>query len=181
MRDFFHEGIPCYLDFPVTDWETFTNLLALGVTDILIDGPIAFDLETVNKRKGDTKIRVRPQASVNASLSYDDNENTFFIRPEDVDTYAPFIDIIEIFCEDKETEEVVYNIYKRKSFISDLSLLVKQLHRPVHNPYIMPDFARHRLTCGQVCMRQPGRCMMCKNALDLTQTLAKDFSRSKIS
>ena len=170
-----HHGIPAYLDFPVTDWETFSNLLDIGVTDILIDGPLFFDMDTISKRKGNVKIRVRPHASVNASLSFDDNENSAFIRPEDVDSYAPFIDILEILCDSKETEETVFNIYKRKSFNSDLSLLIKQLNINVPNPYIYPKFASLRLNCKQVCKREPGRCEACKNAFAATNIVVKEF------
>ena len=179
LKDFLHRGIPTYLDFPVTDWETFSNLVDIGVTDILIDGPLGFDMELINRRKENAKIRVRPQSSVNASLSFDDNENSFFIRPEDIDTYEPFIDIIEIFCDNKEQEEVVYNIYKRKTFNSDLSLLIKQLNRFVPNSYIMPEFVTHRLNCGQICKKIPGRCQICKNVFDCTNLVAKNFLQKK--
>lgn len=179
LKDFIHRGIPSYLDFPVTDWETFSNLLSLGVTDILIDGPLGFDMEQINRRKGDVKIRVRPQLSINASISFDDNDNSFFIRPEDIDTYAPFIDIIEIFCDNKEQEETVYKIYKKKSFNSDLSLLIKHLNRFVPNKYIMPEFAAHRLNCGQICKKHPGRCQMCKNIFDCTDLVVKNFIQNK--
>jgi len=179
LREMLHRNIPAYLDFPVTDWETFSNLADWGVTDILIDGPLGFQMEQLSKRKENIKIRVRPHASVNASLSMDDNENSFFIRPEDIDTYSPFVDIIEIFCENKETEETVFNIYKRKSFNSDLSLLIKQLNYSVNNPLIMPDFVQYRLNCGQVCKRSPGRCQMCKNVLDMTNFVVKAFKDTK--
>lgn len=175
LRDFLKRNIPAYFDFPVTEWETFTNLLEWEVSDILIDGPLGFQMDMISKRKGNTKIRVRPHLSVNASISMEGNENSFFIRPEDLDTYAPFIDIVEIFCDNKETEETVYNIYKRKSFNSDLSILIKYLNVYVNNPYIMPDFATHRLNCGQVCKCHPGRCQMCKNALELTNLVVKNF------
>lgn len=179
LREFLHRDIPCYLDFPVADWEIFSNLTDMGVTDILIDGPIAFDMEQISKRKGEIKIRVRPHTSANGSLSYDDNENSFFIRPEDIDSYVPFIDIIEIFCDNKEQEETVYKIYKRKSFNSDLSLLIKHLNRFVLNPYIMPEFVTHRLNCGQVCKRIPGRCSMCKTIFDCTNIVVKEFIQDK--
>lgn len=179
LRELLHRGIPAYFDFPVTDWETFSNLADWGVSDILIDGPLAFQMEQLNRRKGDIRIRVRPHDSVNASISMDDNENTFFIRPEDTDIYAPFIDIIEILCDNKEKEETVFNIYKRKSFNNDLSLLVKQLNVSVNNVYIMPEFASHRLNCGQACKRSPGRCQMCKNIFDMTGLVVKEFQNRK--
>lgn len=179
LRELLHRGIPAYFNFPVTDWETFSNLVDWGVTDILIDGPLGFQMPQISKRKGDTKVRARPHASVNASISLSDNENSFFIRPEDVEVYEPFVDVLEILCDNKDTEETVFNIYKRKSFNSDLSLLIKQLNIAVHNPIISPEFAKHRLDCGQVCKRSPGRCFMCKNAFDMTNIVVKEFQNSK--
>lgn len=179
LRELLHRGIPAYLDFPVADWEMFDNLVNIGITDILIDGPLGFQMDQINKRKGNIKIRVRPHASVNASLSFASNEDTFFIRPEDVDTYSAFVDILEITGEDSEKEETIFNIYKRKSFNQSLSFLIKQLNISVANPYLTSEFAKNRLNCGQVCKRCPGRCQKCKTLIDITNFVVKDFRNTK--
>lgn len=179
LKEFLNRGIPAYFDFPVTDWEIFSYLSALDVTDILIDGPLGFQMEQLNKRKGNVKIRVRPHASVSASFSVDDNVNSFFIRPEDIPSYEPFVDILEITGGNKEQEETIFNIYKRKSFAGDLSVLVKQLHTNIPNPYVLPDFAQQRLNCGQRCMRNPSRCAICKNLIEATKLVVNEFKNER--
>lgn len=180
LRECLDNKIPAYFNFPVTDWETFTSLVDWGVSDILIDGPLGFSMDAINSKKGKTLIRVRPQESPNAAICIGDNENTFFIRPEDVDTYAPYIDILEIFSDNKEQEEVIYNIYKRKNFKNDLSILVKQLNTPVLNPFIRSDFAQKRLNCGQACKgARSSICRSCKRNIYLTNLVVNYFKSEK--
>ena len=38
-------GYNAYLDLPITDWETFRNLENWGVSDIYVDGPLAFSCD----------------------------------------------------------------------------------------------------------------------------------------
>lgn len=180
LKDCLHSAIPAYFNFPVTDWETFTSLVEWGVTDIKIDGPLGFQMDAINKKKGSALIRVRPQESPNAAISVTDTENTFFIRPEDVDTYAPYIDILEIAADTKEQEEVIYNIYKRKQFNNDLSVLVKQLKVQVPNPFIRPDFAERRLNCGQACKgARSSSCRSCQRDIYLTNLVVSHFKTEK--
>lgn len=176
LQECLHSSIPAYFNFPVTDWETFMSLIEWGVSDILIDGPLGFQMDAIKSKKGSTLIRVRPQESPNAAISLGDNENSFFIRPEDVDTYAPYIDILEIFSDNKEQEEVIYKTYKRKYFKNDLSILVKQLKVSVPNPFIRPDFAEKRLNCGQACKgARSSSCRRCYRNLYLTNLVLNYF------
>ncbi len=180
LQECLHSSIPSYFNFPVTDWETFMSLVEWGVSDIKIDGPLGFQMNAINSKKGSTLIRVRPHESPNAAICIGDNENTFFIRPEDVDTYAPYIDILEIFSDNKEQEEVIYNIYKRKHFNNDLSILVKQLKVQVPNPFIRTDFAEKRLNCGQACKgARSSTCRRCQHNIDLTNLVVNHFKSEK--
>ncbi|MCM1324775.1 MAG: hypothetical protein NC218_11705 [Acetobacter sp.] len=156
------------------------SLVEWGVSDILIDGPLGFQMDAINSKKENVLIRVRPQESPNAAICLGDNENSFFIRPEDVDTYAPYVDILEIFSDNKEQEEVIYNIYKRKYFKNDLSILVKQLKVSVPNPFIKTDFAEKRLNCGQACKgARSSSCRRCQRNFYLTNLVVNYFKAEK--
>ena len=99
----------------------FNNLKNIGVSDIYIDGALGFQMEKIGKAKGKIKIRVTPHMSPNAQWSSSDNENSFYIRPEDIDNYSKYVDILDFRDNSKDTEETLFNIYKRKIFHFDLN------------------------------------------------------------
>ena len=63
LNDLKDMGYNRYLRFPVTDWETFQELREAKVSDIYIDGPLGFQMDLLEKYKGDIKIRVSPTIS----------------------------------------------------------------------------------------------------------------------
>lgn len=127
--------VPAYLNFPISDWETFFNILEWGVSDIWIDGALCFSADAIRKHTNGVNVRMCPHMSANAGFSAGHRSNAYsaFIRPEDVDTYETFIDILDFKTEDIEMEKTLYNIYKRKYFHNNLKELVKQLTIDVNN------------------------------------------------
>lgn len=173
-------GFKAYFKYAATDWETFDNLLKLGVSDILIDGPLGFNVTKLKKAKSyfDVNIRAIPHASSNALYNNSEltNTNTFFIRPEDTDYYEDAIDVFE-FNAAPDTEETLFDIYKRKSYNFNLRLLIKQLNINVENLFIRKDFAERRINCGQKCksFQRRNSCNYCETMLKLTNNLAAAF------
>ena len=178
MRALIDEGYKAYLKYPVTDWETFSNLVQLGASDIYIDGPLGFQCDNLKKGKGETKVRVSPTISPNASLGTSSNVNTFFIRPEDLHLYDEAIDIIDFHEPNQEKEDTLYTIYNRGSFNFDLKELIQALNMTVPNLFIRPEFAAARLNCAQKC-KQPGRlCHLCDVEFSLTNKVISYFNKS---
>ena len=159
LKDLLKRGYNTYLRFPVSDWETFTDLSNLGVTDIYIDGPLGFDTTALKKRRKDIKIRVSPTISPNSSITGMES-NSFFIRPEDLHLYEDIIDIIDFHESDIDKGDVLFQIYKRGSFIYNINDLIAGLPR-VNNLFIKDDFAKTRLTCKQKCHVPGYRCKFC--------------------
>ena len=92
------QGYNCFYKYAATDWEVFNYLIDLGVSDILIDGPICFDMPTLkkvlDKVYAQIDIRVRPNKSSNVLFANWNNnflENSFYIRPEDTKFYENLI------------------------------------------------------------------------------------------
>lgn len=173
LKRLIKEGYNAYLAYPVSDWETFNNLKNLGVTDIIIDGALGFQMSSIAQAKGDIKIRVTPMLSSNAALSLPDspNENSFFIRPEDLKYYEDYIDIIEFQAETATQEKTYFEIYNRGFYDYDLTLLIRSLHTKVPNPFIIKDFAPRRLNCRQKCQDPAGYCVLCSNAFKIANEL----------
>ena len=74
----------------------------------------------------------------------------FFIRPEDVDLYEKYVDVIEIFRKDSR-QSVVYEIYKQGQWRGPLSDLIIDLTEEINGSSFIPDFGRARLGCGRRC------------------------------
>lgn len=170
-------GYNAFARFPVTDWETFTSLQSIGVSDIYIDGPLGFQIDRIIKAKGDTKIRVSPSVSPNSSFNKGSNADSFFIRPEDLKLYEQAIDVIDFKINDQEKEDVLYTIYKRGTFNAELGVLIESLHMTVPNLFIRPEFGQNRLNCGQRC-KIPGKsCHLCETQFILTNTVLSYFEQ----
>ena len=165
--------VPAYLNFPISDWETFFNILEWGVSDIWIDGALCFSADAVRKHTNGVTVRMCPHMSANAGFSAGHRSNAYsaFIRPEDIDTYETFIDILDFKTEDIEMEKTLYNIYKRKYFHNNLKELVKQLAIDVNNTLVPKRFAEKRLNCGQRCQSPSSSCFICERILNLTNKM----------
>lgn len=172
MQSLIAGGHKAYLKYPATDWETFSNLLSMNVSDIYIDGPLGFQCGVIAEAPlNGTLIRVSPTVSANAALSTSDNANSFFIRPEDLHVYEPAIDIIDFNVDDVDKEEALFSIYTRGTFDFSLDQLVSEVHIPVMNYMIQDDFAKIRYNCCQVCKVPKRSCHHCYNCLHLANSL----------
>lgn len=160
------KGYKTYLRFPVSDWETFYQLIKLGVSDIYIDGPLCFNMDKIELAKGNTLIRVSPTISPNASLTERD-VTSFFIRPEDLELYKNMIDVIDFHELEQEKEDALYSIYNRRSFNYKLNDLIKGLNEDMNNLLIQSDFAKERRNCGQRCKIPGYKCNICRNYFNI--------------
>ncbi len=167
------------MTYPVTDWETFSGLKKLGVSDIYIDGPLGFQTKAIAKGKEDIKIRVSPTVSPNASLT-GSTPQSFFIRPEDLNLYEGAIDIIDFKeLESIDREEALFTIYKRGTFNYNLSQLITGMSPDVNNLTFPRDFGKERLNCGQRCKIYPGRCHYCDTTFKLIDSSLRLIESNK--
>lgn len=166
--------VPAYLNFPISDWETFFNILEWGVSDIWIDGALCFSADAIRKHTNGVNVRMCPHMSANAGFSAGHRSNAYsaFIRPEDVKAYEGFIDILDFQTDNKETEKTLYNIYKRGYFHNDLKELIRQLNiNSINNTLVPKRFAEKRLNCGQRCQSPSNSCFICERILNLTNKM----------
>ena len=182
LKKLLKEGYPTFLTYPAADWETFDNLLRLGVTDVLIDGALGFSMPKLRKAKEKSErkfyIRVAPTVSANSVTAPEITASSFFIRPEDAWMYKDIVDCFDFCVDSAETEEVLYNIYKRESFINEINLLVKHLNASVPNALIGPEFAKYRFDCGQSCKVPGGRCHYCETHMRFVDKSTEYFKKS---
>lgn len=156
------------------DWSGLTAFLNLGVSDVYIVNDLGFEIIKVAEvahRQG-VNIRVFPNVA-QASVNDKNTEITrFFIRPEDIETYEPCVDVCEIFGSEKNAE-VYYEIYhKDKKWGMFLKIVIANFEEDILNPFIKDTFALRRLNCGKKCLKG-GNCKSCFNALHIAKTLDK--------
>lgn len=165
--------IPFFINKNVTGWDAFAEMLSYGVSDIYISCEIAFEIDKVAAvaHEHGTKVRVFPnvaQSNYNIQMI-----KSFFIRPEDIELYDPYVDVYEIYHVDSINDDVFYHVYaEQKKWFGELREIIFYLDTDADSRYIAPRFGERRLKCGKKCFKG-GRCDMCNTIYKLSKTLDK--------
>lgn len=148
------KGYNFYLNLVVSDWEKFETLVNYGVSDIFIDGPLAFDIKHLTNRN--VIIRTNPTFSYNTLNPH--TESFFFIRPEDIILYENNIDIFEF------DDTNILDIYLKQDYSFNIQDIVSQFPYPFNNKLFPNTWGKIRTECGMACMRELGSCHFCTSA-----------------
>lgn len=168
--------IDWYWPYPVTTYYELQHLFRFHPTYILLGAPLTFDLEKVKEiAPEDVKFRmiVNNAAPRYLVTSMDRiNIDGSYVRPEDVETYGEYIDVMEFEVEygNYKKEESLLNVYKAGTWPGNLNLLIDNLNVDVDNRAISEEFGPARITCGQRCMRKQ-TCRLCSNAILLADNV----------
>ena len=168
-------GIPYFYNTLATDLDTFTGLINSGASDVYVGGNLGFEIKDISKiahQKG-IKIRVYPNKCQTNWIGTPDIK-TFFIRPEDVPSYEPYVDVMEIWAEnlvDKNNIDVYYKIYAiDKEWYGDLKEFLIDWNSNLDNRFIIPQFAEARLNCKKRCLKGHP-CHVCERIIDISKKL----------
>ena len=175
-------GYHSFWSYPVSSFWELNSLLSMGVSQVLLDAPLYFDLYKVKTICGDdVEIRLCANACMNTHLPHEDGICGPYIRPEDIDAYADYVDHIEFETVVLSQELTLVNIYQnKKEWPGNLNILLNRLHANIDNrglDNLFNDdgddkfFAHRRMNCGQVCQENPNRCHFCTNAFSLVNTI----------
>ena len=165
--------IPFFIDKRVNNWDLFNGYVDLGVSDIYIVEELCFEIDKVAKIAHEKNVKIRTFPNV-AQSQWEDlpDIKKFFIRPEDIDIYSKYIDVIEFFGRDEQIA-TYYKIYaKDKQWFGQLKEIIIGLNSDIDSRYIIPKFAEKRLSCGKNCLKG-GKCAICDRIIDLSKTLEK--------
>ena len=114
-------------------------------------------------------IPVRAVANVayNDGLPREDGVCGVWIRPEDVETYEPYVSVIEFEDADPRKERALYRLYaEKKRWPGDLGMIITNFNHLGVNRLILPEVAEKRLNCAQKC-QSGSACKICYRAVDL--------------
>lgn len=161
-----------FFDRAATTWDELQGLINYGVSEIYICEELGFNIKTVSQicKEKDIKVRVYPNICQVKIDNLDDKLKTFFIRPDDIDTYSKYVDVLE-FWGPKHTYNVMYETYyKNKYWYGDLSEIIIGLDKFIDNRCIIPEFGELRSKCGKKCY-QNRPCKICEAIEDLAKVL----------
>lgn len=170
------KGLKYFFTNYVNNWDNLHHIASLKPTDVYVVEALCFELEAVSKFLHSHGIDVRCFANVAQSSA----ESTpalkhFFIRPEDVDFYEPYIDCIDFFGHDLKDHQIntYYKIYKYdKEWYGQLKEIIIGLKSDIDSRFIIPAFPKHRLNCGKRCLKGR-RCRICETIEETAATLEK--------
>ena len=169
--------VPFYFETPIYTWDEFYDLKNLGVSDIFISGELGFELDKISSIAKKENIQIRCYVNiVQSSVKGYSKENSlkgFYIRPEDVNFYSQYVDVIE-FYDSVDSQNVLYEVYfKDKEWNGNLREIIKGMTLDINNYYILGnEFARRRSQCGKKCLKG-NRCELCDRLIELADSLEK--------
>lgn len=159
------KNIQFYYTFPINTMYDLIAAKEQGCVYALIDSPLTHMLPEV-KAVGIT-LRVVPNVAYYSYIPRENGVLGSWIRPEDIDTYAEYIDAIEFENCDIKKESALYRLYaEHQPWLGDINLLITNLNYPAENRMIPPTFAEARIKCGQRCLAG-AHCRLCYTYLNL--------------
>ena len=163
--------IPFFFDTYARDWDMFTFLCDLGVSDIYVVETLAFELDKIGAQATAKGISIRVFANVcQSSAPEKDVVKSFFIRPEDVSIYEPYVDVIEFYGNDN-IQEVSYKVYaKDGKWFGPLKEILIGFEHDMDSRFVMPVYARTRIKCGKRCLKGYN-CSLCNRIVDVADQL----------
>ena len=172
MEELKNTDLKYFFKAAANSWDKFTSLISQNVSDIYITDELAFELDKVAEiaHKNNIKVRIYPNVAQSRWDKLSDILK-FFIRPEDIKMYEPYVDVCEFYGDKAQQIDTYYKIYQEdKKWFGDLQEIIIGLDSKIDSRYIIPRFAEKRIKCGKDCLKG-GKCEMCKRILDLSEQL----------
>lgn len=166
-------NLPFFVYTWIKNWDMLKYYSTLGVCSMYIVESLGFELDkvkTVALEKNFT-VRVFPDVA-QSSVNEIQDIYKFFIRPEDLDFYSQFIDVIEFFRVE-EKHNVLLDIYLDKVWMGPLDQVIIGFKENVNNQFLPSELSTYRATCGKRCF-QGYPCNICQRAVELSKLLEEN-------
>lgn len=179
IDDFKTNDIKFFFDYQITTFAMLNAVIKRGVSSVVISGDLAFDLIQTKAicDKNKVKIRVELMRKEMIEILFDTEETSlksFFIRPEDLDTYSKYIDVFGMSnIGSKYFLETIVKVYfVDKKWFGKLQEIIPTLPSNIDSRTLIDDFAIYRSNCGRRCLVN-GTCQICERAIELGNSLEK--------
>ena len=165
------KGIKYYWAYPITSFYELNGIINMGVSQVLISGPLYFDLIPVAK-KG-IPVRIGANVCFDNYIPRAEGICGTYVRPDDIDEYDKYVTTIEFVTDKLEKEATLLEIYQKKEWKGNLNLILTNLKFDVDNRGFPKEFANARVQCRQNCQRG-GACHFCYTSMNFSRTLDKN-------
>ena len=164
---FFFSNFACSID-------EVHGLIKYHPSDMYICEELGFFLDKVSKILHDNNIKVRVIPNIcQSSFPETPAIKQFFIRPEDVPTYAVFVDVFELVV-DHDRQKTLLNIYKKEKWRGKIKEIIPSFKGELDGKYILSTFGMIRSKCGKRCLYKPGSCAICDRFIELADTFKEN-------
>ena len=172
-------NLPWFTGNIATTWDAVMYLINLGVSDIYVGEDLGFELPAVHRtcKNNNISLRLFPNVA-QSSISSTPPLKKFFIRPEDLKVYEPYIDTLE-FWGDLSKQDIVYNVYKHGKWAGKLGMIILDLDTDMDSYRTLPIFGTARLHCNKKCLRNSLNCVICDNVYNLSKKLQSPILKTK--
>ena len=154
-----------------SNWDMLYELLFYNVTDVFITEELGFELDKVSQVTKAKNVQVRVFPNVAQSISKNMSPlKTFFIRPEEISLYEPYVDVCEFYGE--KSIITYFNIYKHNQRWSGLlNELIIGFNSDLNNSFLI-ELSNVRVRCGKRCLKGEA-CHICDQIERLANNLQK--------
>ena len=169
--------------YPCATFNDIRYVLHVKPYAVTIGEPLSFDLIRVRQMLRDTDVKVRVLPAIgrpstwNIYKSEDNGINHFWITPNTLEYYEPYIDVIDLYDEDPEREKALVKIYKSGECDWPLAVLLKNCEASVGAYMIDDQWVMPRLECRQMCMQN--KCHLCDRTAAAINTVLYEHVRKK--
>lgn len=160
-----------YADY-IRSWDVLKGYCIEGVSDVYIVEEMCFDLPAVKQVVGE-KVQIRVIPHIAQSAWYQTPAmKKFFIRPDDVDEYARYVNVLEFKnIQNPNAAVTMAKIYQDKGWAGKLSEIISDFDIDIDNRDILPMFATFRIGCGRRCAKTKGGCDLCMQFAKVAKTI----------
>lgn len=170
------KGLPHYYYIFANGWDIFNGLLETSVTDIYVTEDLCFSMDIIKQKAQAKNKKLRTFCNICQTSWLETNSlRTFFIRPEDINLYNKYIDVVEFFNAEhnKDSLNVLYDLYNNgKRWAGPLNEIIKGFKEDTDSYYLIPSFGQKRLNCNKRC--NVSTCSFCTQVSSLADTLKQN-------
>jgi hypothetical protein len=164
-------NIPYFFMNYIDSWDLLQGILALDPSDIYIVNELGFSLKQIREITKEKHIQIRCFANfAQSNWAGTAPCRTFFIRPDDVEFYEQYVDVLQ-FMGDEKNFSTYYCIYEYdRKWFGQLKEIIIGYDSDADNRSYAPMFAQFRCGCGKRCMRGSS-CNICERIEKISEAL----------
>lgn len=166
-------NLPFFFSNFASTIDQVNGFLTYHPTDMYICEELGFWLNKVSDLLHSYNVRVRVFPNIcQSSFPETPSIKTFFIRPEDVETYSNFVDVFELVS-DEARQKVLFKVYKQGKWFGKIDEIIPSFKGDLDSRYILSNFGIIRSKCRKRCMYDHNSCNVCGKFVGLAEVLEK--------